>query len=200
MRWKSRLVPVLAIFFMCAALSAHAQVTYSAEGGKQPFTIGVGASNFSDDWGIKNPRQVGITMWVDWRLPLMPPILDGLGIEFEGRDVNYATPSDIPGHRMDTALGGPIYQFRRLKHIRPYGKYLMGIGSIDFPSPGATYQHDTRTVYEPGGGVDVRFWNRFSVRAEYDYQFWHKIFGPNDLTPNGFTIGAVYDFGFRSSR
>ena len=200
MRWKSMVVPVLALFFMGAALPARAQVTYSAETGKLPFTVGVGVSNFSDDWGIQDPRQVGITMWVDWRLPRMPPLLDGLGLEFEGRDVNYATPSYLPGHRMDTALGGVMYQFRRRSHIRPYGKYLLGIGSIDFPSPGATYVHDTRTVYEPGGGVDVRFWNRFSARAEYDYQFWHQIFGPNDLTPNGFTIGVVYDFGLWSSR
>jgi outer membrane autotransporter protein len=70
----------------------------------------------------------------------------------------------------------------------------MGIGSIDFPSPGTTYGHDTRTVYEPGVGTDVRFWNRFSVRGQYDYQFWHQLF-QNDLNPQGFTVGVVYDFG-----
>ncbi len=198
MRWKLMAVPVLALFFISAAISARAQVTYSAEQGKQPFTVGTGVSNFSDDWGIQNPRQVGITMWVDWRPPFIPPVLNGLGLEFEGRTVQFATPAYLPGHRMDTALGGPVYEFRRKRRIRPIISYLMGIGSIDFPSPGSTYTHDTRTVYEPGGGVDVRFWNSFSARATYDYQFWHQIFGPNDLNPNGFTIGAVYDFGLRS--
>jgi opacity protein-like surface antigen len=199
MRRKLMIVPILALFFMGAALRARAQVTYSAEEGKLPFTVGAGVSDFSDDWGNQNPRQVGITMWVDWRLPNMPSRLQGLGIEFEGRDINYSTPSYLPGHRMDTALGGAVYQWRHKSRIRPFGKYLMGIGSIDFPN-GTNYTHDTRTVFQPGGGADVRFWNSFSVRGEYDYQFWHAIFGPNDLNPNGFTIGAVYDFGLRSSR
>jgi opacity protein-like surface antigen len=193
------IMPILALFFMGAGSKARAQVTYSASEGKLPFTVGAGVSNFSDDWGYQNPRQVGITMWVDWRLPFMPHALKGLGLEFEGRDTNYDTPSYLTGHRMDTALGGPVYQFRRIGIFRPYVKYLLGIGSIDFPN-GTLYSHDTRTVYAPGGGADVRFWNRFSVRGEYEYQFWHQIFGQNDLTPNGFTVGAVYDFGLRSSK
>jgi hypothetical protein len=198
MQWKLMVLPVLALFSIGAALPARGQVTYSAEEGNLPFTVGAGVSDFSDDWGIKNPRQVGITAWVDWRVPFVPARLNGLGIEVEGRDINYATPSYLPGHRMDTILGGPIYQFRRKGRVRPFGKYLLGIGSIDFPSPGSTYSHDTRVVFEPGGGADVRFWSRFSVRAEYDYQFWHAIFGPHDLNPNGVTVGAVYDFGSRS--
>jgi|KBSMisStandDraft_5_1062788.scaffolds.fasta_scaffold262062_3 opacity protein-like surface antigen len=198
MRWKLMVVPALTLFFVVAALSARAQVTYSAEEGKQPFTVGAGVSNFSDDWGYQNPRQIGLTVWVDWRPPL-PSVLHGLGIEFEGRTIQWATPSYIPGHRMDTALGGPIYQFRRHKWIRPYVKYLIGIGSIDFPND-TSYSHDTRTVYEPAGGADVRLWNRFSVRGEYNYQYWHEIFGPRDLNPNGFSFGVVYDFGLRSSR
>jgi len=200
MRWKLIVMPILALSFVGAALPGRAQVTYSAEEGKLPFTLGAGVSDFSDDWGVLNPRQVGITMWVDWRVPHMPTVLDGLGIEFEGRDINYSTPSYLPGHRMDTALGGVIYQWRRKSRIRPFGKYVMGIGSIDFPSPGATYVHDTKTVYEPGGGADIRFWSRFSARAEYDYQFWHAIFGPNDLNPNGVTVGVVYDLGIHSSK
>ena len=200
MRWKAIILSVLALFSIAIAIPAHAQVTYSAEEGKRPFTVGVGVSDFSDDWGYLNPRQAGITVWVDWRLPHMLPILDGLGLELEGRDINFATPSYLPGHRMDTGLGGPIYQFRRKSRIRPYGKYLMGIGSIDFPNPPSTYSHDTRAVFEPGVGADVRFWNSFSARAEYDYQFWHAIFGQNDLNPQGVTFGVVYDFGGRSSR
>jgi opacity protein-like surface antigen len=199
MRWKLLVLPVLALIFMTVAFSAHAQVIYSAEEGKQPFTVGVGISDFSDDWGITNPRQLGITVTGDWRPPL-PGRLRGLGIEAEGRDINWHTPSGIPGHRMDTLLGGPFYQWRRPGRIRPYVKYLMGIGSIDFPGGGATYTHDTRAVFVPGGGVDFRVWNRVSVRGDYEYQYWHQLFGRHDLTPNGFTIGAVYDFGLRKTQ
>jgi opacity protein-like surface antigen len=193
-------VPVLALFFIVSALSARAQVTYAAEEGKQPFTVGAGVASFSDDWGYLNPRQVGLTVWVDWRPPFVPSVLHGLGVEFEGRTIQWATPSYLPGHRMDTALFGPMYQYRRHSRFRPYVKYLIGIGSIDFPVPGSTYSHDTRVVLEPAGGADVRVWNHLSVRGEYNYQFWRQIFGTHDLTPNGFSIGAVYDFGLRSSK
>jgi opacity protein-like surface antigen len=199
MRRKLTVLPLVAVFFIGMAVPARSQVTYSAEEGKLPFTVGLGISNFSDDWGNANPRQMGITLWVDGRLPHMPSVLNGLGIELEGRDINWDTPSWLSGHRMDTALGGPIYEWRRIGRVRPYAKYLMGIGSIDFPSPGKTYSHDTRDVFEPGVGANVRAWNQVSVRAEYDYQFWHAIFGPHDLNPQGFTIGAVYDFGQRLS-
>ena len=199
MRSKWSFVSITVLFILGVALPARSQVTYSAEEGKLPFTVGVGFSNFSDDWGYKNPRQNGVTLWVDWRVPGLPPVLHGLGIEFEGRDINYGTPSYIPGHRMDTGLGGPIYEWRGKNRIRPFGKYLMGIGSIDFPD-GTNYQHDTRVVFEPGIGANVRVWNRFSARVEYDYQFWHQIFGPRDLNPQGISVGMVYDFGMRSGK
>lgn len=63
MRSKLMVLPVMALFFIGAALQARAQVTYSGQEGKQPFTVGAGFSNFSDDWGVQNPRQDGITMW-----------------------------------------------------------------------------------------------------------------------------------------
>jgi opacity protein-like surface antigen len=194
-RWKLSGFLVLALLLAGTASPARAQVTYAAEEGKLPFTVGAGASYFSDDWGIANPHQVGFNVWADWRFRL-PSFFDGLGVEFEGRDVNYATPSGIAGHRMDTALGGPIYQWRKHDRFRPYVKYLIGIGSIDYPAPFLTQSHDTATVFAPAGGIDIRVWRRVSVRAEYEYQYWHHVFGDtNDLTPNGFSFGAVYDFG-----
>jgi len=124
----------------------------------------------------------------------MPRTLSGLGLEFEGRDVNYATPDYLPGHRMTTGLAGPMYQWRREHRIRPYVKYLLGIGNIDFPN-GTNYQQDTRAIFAPAGGADIRLVGRLSARGEYEYQMWHQIFGPHDLTPQGFTFGVVYDLG-----
>ena len=199
MRWKSIVVLFMAIIFMGAALPARCQVTYSAEEGKLPFTVGLGASEMWLDWGISHPRMAGITLWGDWRLASVPAPLRGLGIEFEGRDVNWATPRDLPGHRMDTALVGPMYEWRRTGRVRPYGKFLMGIGSIDYPSPGALQNHDTLTVFAPAAGANVRLWREISIRGEYEYQMWHHFLGPNNLTPQGFTLGAVYDFGRRAA-
>src|SRR5215469_6429612 len=198
MQRKLIFVPVLALFFVGAALSAHCQVVPSAEEAKLPLTIGAGFSNFSLDWGVTNPRMNGYTLWGDWRPPRMPPALNGLGIQLEGRDILWSAPSALSGHRMTTGSGGVVYQWRgwrRLPRVRPYAKFLIGFGGISFPTNSPTYKHDTRTVYEPGGGVDVLAWNGFSVRVEYVYQFWPNMFGPHALTPNGFSLGAVYDFG-----
>lgn len=194
MRWKRTAVSLLSLLIVGAASRAGAQVTYSAREGKLPFSVGFGVADFSDDWGTNNPRQVGLTIWADWRIPHLPSKIDGLGIEFEGRDVNYATPSYIAGHRMTTGLAGPMFEFRRQSRVRPFVKYLMGIGNIDFPN-GTNYQQDTRAIFAPAGGVDVRLLGRLSARGEYEYQMWHAIFGPHDLTPQGFTIGVLYDFG-----
>jgi len=194
MRWKSSSVPLLFLLLIGAASRVEAQVTYSAREGKLPLTVGFGVADFSDDWGDRNPRQVGLTLWVDWRLPHMPSKLSGLGLEFEGRDVNYATPDYLPGHRMTTGLAGPIYQWRRENRIRPYVKYLMGIGNLDFPGA-CCYQQDTRAVFAPAGGADVRLVGRLSARGEYEYQFWPELFGPHALNPQGLTIGVVYDLG-----
>lgn len=197
MRWQLA-VPVLALSLVAAVLPAYSQVTYSAKEANLPFTAGTGFSNFSLDWGTSNPRMNGYTLWGDWR----PPVLRGLGVELEGRDVPWSAPPNLSGHRMTTGSGGVNYEWRNshsLPRIRPFGKFLIGFGSISFPTNVSTppYHHDTRTVYEPGGGFDILAANNFSIRAEYDYQWWPQLFGPNALTPNGFTVGAVYDFGRR---
>jgi hypothetical protein len=194
MRRTSVIVSLLFLILVSAASRLGAQVTYSAREGRTPLSVGFGVADFSDDWGTRNPRQVGLTLWIDWHLPHMPSKLRGLGLEFEGRDVNYATPDYIPGHRMTTGLAGPMFQWRREKRIRPYAKYLLGIGNLDFPGS-CCYQQDTRAIFAPGAGADVRLIGRLSARGEYEYQMWHAIFGPHDLTPQGFTFGVVYDLG-----
>jgi hypothetical protein len=194
MRRTSVFVSLLFLFFVSVASRSRAQVTYSAREGRSPLSVGFGVADFSDDWGTRNPRQVGLTLWIDWHLPHMPPKLRGLGLEFEGRDVNYATPDYIAGHRMTTGLAGPMFQWRREKRIRPYAKYLLGIGNLDFPGS-CCYQQDTRAIFAPAAGADVRLIGRLSARGEYEYQMWHAIFGPHDLTPQGFTFGVVYDLG-----
>jgi opacity protein-like surface antigen len=43
-----------------------------------------------------------------------------------------------------------------------------------------------------GGGAEYHAWKTVWVRADYEYQWYHQYFGPHDLNPNGFTIGATY--------
>jgi len=189
------------LFFLAATLPLSSQVVPGARQGGVPIVLGAGFSSFNMDWGHGadgNLRYMdGITAWADWNFYNAPGLLRGLGVEVEGRDIDWAHPSGLPQLRHDTFLGGPIYTWRHYRKLYLYGKGFAGIGSIDFqPLPDAppTYTHDTRTVWALGGGGEYRAVGNFWLRADYEYQWWPQLFGPNALTPNGITLGMVYDF------
>jgi len=185
---------LLAALVVSAAIPACAQVTPEATAGGMPLTVGAGFSNYYTDW---NGYLSGPTLWADWNLYQLPSHLRGLGIEVEGRDLNYVRTGGVPNLRMDTIGGGPIYNIRPLFHrkVQPYAKYLAEFGSIDFTVQGfPNYHHDTRTAQAPGGGVTVRAFQNVLVRADYEYQFWPDLGHGNDLNPRGFTVGVAYDF------
>jgi opacity protein-like surface antigen len=192
MRLKLPLKLILAALFVAAVFPVYSQVTPAARQGSVPIVVGAGFSDFSLDWG-PGKRMEGISAWVDWYPNRLPTALQGLGIEAAGHDINYGLPAGFSRMRQDTGEGGLIYTWNRYRNFRPYVRYLAGIGSIDFP-PSGTYSHDTFLVLSPGGGVEYRAWQHIWIRGDYEYQFWHQTFGPHDLTPNGFTIGASYDF------
>jgi len=184
----------LAVLFLTVTFPALSQVVPAAsDGGGIPLSVGVGLSDYDLDWG-HGRRMVGISAWADWNLYHMPRLLRGLGIEAEGHAIDFARPSSLPNMRQDTALGGVTYTWRHFNKFDPYAKFVGGIGSIDFPSHNPHYHHDTFSVFAPGGGVEYRIWRHISVRGDYEYQFWTHFFGPNSLTPQGFTVGATYNF------
>jgi hypothetical protein len=192
MRLKPTLKLIFAALLVAAVLPVYSQVAPAATQGGVPIVVGGGVSDFSIDWGT-GKRMEGITAWADWFPNRLPTALHGLGIEAEGRDIDIGLPSGISRMRQDTGIGGAIYSWNRHRNFRPYAKYLLGIGSIDFP-PIGTYSHDTFLVLAPGGGIEYRAWRHVWIRGDYEYQFWHAVLGPHDLTPNGFTVGASYDF------
>jgi opacity protein-like surface antigen len=197
MHRKLAAIVILAPMFAFALIPAYAQVAPQATQGGIPLTVGGGVSDYSLDWG-PGRRMIGITGWADWRLPFRERYLSGLGVEVEGREIDWDKPSDLPKMRQETGLGGPIYILplhSRRYHL--YAKYLVGYGGIYFTSGNPYYTHDTRIIFAPGGGIDYRVWHGLSVRADYEYQFWHQIFGSHDLNPNGPTVGMVYSFGGR---
>ncbi len=190
------LKPTFKFIFMALLVATvppvYSQVSPSARQGGMPIVIGAGLSDFSIDWG-SGQRMEGISAWADWFPNRLPAALNGLGIEAEGRDIDFGRPAGVTKMRQDTGLGGLIFTWNRYRNFRPYVKYLAGIGSIDFP-PFGTYSHDTFSVFSPGGGLEYHAWRHIWIRGDYEYQFWHQVFGPHDLTPTGFTIGASYDF------
>src|SRR5579859_6774073 len=192
-RFVPRLIPTL--FLVLAMFPLHAQVRPAATQGGIPVVVGIGGADYSIDWG-PGKRMEGITAWADYYPWGMPPKIHGLGAEVEGRDLNFNRPSGLSKMRQDTALAGPVYQFSHWKNFRPVGKFLLGIGSIDFPANPKFpyYTHDTFFVTAAAGGMDVRVWHHMWARGDYEYQWWHHTFGPNDLNPNGASFGLVYDF------
>lgn len=193
MRLKRFLSPIFAVSLFILFHPAFSQTAPAAyEGRSLPLSIGAGASSMDVDWG--HSRMYGATLWIDY-YPRLPRILNGLGVDMEGRDVNYGRPSDVPSNfRQDTAAGGPTYTWRRFPNFQIYGKGLIGFGSLDFKlvnDPG--YTHETRTIYAPGGGIQARAFRHIWIRADYEYQIWPDLFQKND-NPQGVTLGAVYDF------
>ena len=191
-----RLKIVLTTILLISGTPLFSQVAPARERGL-PIAIGVGFSDFDTDW---SGRERGTTVWVDWNFYSAPSLLKGLGLEVEGRDLSYGRSGSDPNLRLDTVGGGPIYTWRRFQKVHPYGKFLINYGSIDFTSSDPDYKHDTRTVYTPGVGVKYKAFRNIWLRGDYEYQFWTDFFHHNALNPEGFTIGASFDFRHIHSR
>ena len=156
MRFKLFLSLFAAILIAGSVSFARAQVVYSAQERHLPIAVGTGVSNFDLDYGKDaggERRMYGISAWVGWDIPHTPRILYGLGMEAEGRDINWNLPSTLTQMRQDTITGGVVYSWRQSSpYVQPYFKYLAGMGSIDFP-PAGHYSHDTRAISAPGAGL-----------------------------------------------
>ncbi len=193
-----RLKIFFAVFLICVSVPAFAQVAPAATSeGSLPLSVGGGATMMDLDWGHFR-RMEGPTVWIDWNLGHMPRSLDGLGIELTGHAIDYGKPASIPRMRQDSYGGGAIYTVHHYRNVRPYGKFLIGYGSIDFDSPNPFYKHDTRTIFTAGGGLDYHLAGHLWARGDYEYQFWPHMFqGAQTLDPQGITLGVTYKFGHR---
>lgn len=187
-----KLIPrVFITILVAAACPVFAQVVPAAsQSGSIPLVVGAGYSNLTMDWGPGH-RSSGISAWVD--LFPFPGRFRDIGLEAEGRSSQWG--NSIPNLRQDTGQLGVIYSVSRYAKFHPYGKYLVGIGSMDFPAfkniP--NYTHDTFTITSAAAGADVQAHGHLWLRAEYQYQWWHNTFGPNTTNPNGVTIGVQWD-------
>lgn len=154
-----------------------------------PWTIGGGFSNY--DLGLDSSRMDGVTAWLNWRVPTHLPIVNRLGVEVEGREIIFQKPAQFERMRQETALGGATLALPGYRRIQPYAKYLIGIGGIYFANSG--YDHDTRKILVPGGGIVLPVHGAWSVRADYEYQTWRRLFSDESIHPNGVTIGVVWN-------
>jgi hypothetical protein len=186
---------ILAVLLACASIRSFSQVAPAAgpQRSNWPVSVGLAFSAYNSDLG---GHLKGTTLWADWNFYKLPPLLDGFGIELEARDLSYGRTGSDPKLRMDTVAGGVIYTTHFYRRFHPYGKFLIGQGSVDFTSSDPNYTHDTRSLYVAGGGADTRFYKSLWLRVNYEYQFWPVFFHPNQtMNPHGIDIGVAYDFG-----
>jgi Outer membrane protein beta-barrel domain len=99
-----------------------------------------------------------------------------------------------------SALGG-VRIDRQFGNFRPYANFLIGRGEIDYQNGGfiigpITYLSSTTNVYSPGGGVDYDFTDHFSLKADFQYQFWSTpVVSSGSIHPKATTLALVYRFG-----
>lgn len=186
---------ILAVASFAAVSQAVSQTVPAAYQGRLPFTIGGGASNFNADWG--HERIYGYSIWGDWHPGGLPRLLDGLGVEVQGRDLDFGLTHPTPGFQEFTFGGGGIYTYRHFARFRPYGKVLVEFGKLDYSK--SEYVSDK--VYAPSFGIEFHAIQRMWVRADYEYQAWPNLlngkiagFAGKSLDPQGFTLGVSYDF------
>jgi opacity protein-like surface antigen len=197
------------LLFLLSSLSVGAQSRPSAREAGLPLSVGFGYSNYNIDFdnfkrsAEESPRMGGLSAWIDLDLSGLRFVPNGLGIEAKGDSIRYGRPQDYSEMSQTAALAGPIYHWRRRSALHPYGKFLLGYGRTYFPARYGKwvgpYHFDTRTVYAPGGGVDLHAYGPLWVRADYEYQMWPQLFG-RTVTPNGFTLGVSYDLSHRYLR
>jgi hypothetical protein len=184
------------LFFAGIAVSSSAQVAPSATGGGGwTFGAGAGVSYFHMDYN--RGQEFGGTLWVDATRNDGLFFVKGLGVEMEARDISFDRGALLPNDmRTDTIGGGPIYSWRHFPRFRPYGKFLVSYGNVDITKNG--YHYDW-VLYSPGAGVEYRPFGRLWLRADYEYQIWPNSINGYTYTPDGVTVGAVYEFGHRHS-
>lgn len=193
---------LLSALVVPAVFPAFSQVVPAATEGHLPLRVGAGLSYYfthlanggtAGNYSAFKGNLMGPAAWVDWNFYRLPWFLNGLGVEVEGRHLNYARTGTDPLLREDTGEAGPIYTLRHFNNIHPYIKALAGFGSVDFYNGDPYYKHDTRTIYVPGAGVEYRMGHDLWLRGDYEYELWTH-FGDGILKPQGFTIGVTYDF------
>jgi Outer membrane protein beta-barrel domain len=173
------------LLFLAATFAAHcpAQVEHSAISGGPTVRAGGEFSIFQPDYagqGIAQTspnRLYGIGAFVD------ADFTRWIQVEAQGRWLHWNKYAGIYQNTYGIGPRVPIWEFQ---HFTPYGKFLIGWGSMSDLNGKAT-------TFTYGGGVDYhpnRLSPRLTVRGDFEYQDW-RVADPN-LHPYGGSIGVSY--------
>jgi hypothetical protein len=159
--------------------SLHAQALPTASGLGSQLSVGGEGSYYQMDYGKRYVGGFAAYAEVDptWRY----------GAEAEVRFSRLGAEESVTE---TTFMAGPrVTLSRHQGRIRPYAKFLVGVGKINFPFNYATGSY---LAYAPGGGLDYVINERWTVRAvDVEYQNWPK-FTYGALNPYGISVGVAF--------
>lgn len=176
-------LPFVLAVMLCAS-SLMAQVVPAAKGGDTRFLVGGEYYYFKTDFP-STVKMHGIGAFADYHFS------PRFAVEGEARFLNFGS---FHGENEKTYLVGPKIYLRPYARLKPYGKFLFGHASIQYPF---SIGKGSYFAYAPGGGIDYRVQRNWYFRAEYEYQFWPSAPGisgqpSNELKPNGLSVGFAY--------
>lgn len=160
------------------------QVVPAAKGGDARLLVGGEYSYFKTDFPSTVHMQ-GIGAFADFNAT------PRLGLEGEARFIYF---DDFHGENETTYMIGPKVYLFPFWRIKPYGKFLLGRGSIQYPF---SIGKGSYFAYAPGVGVDYRARRNWYFKVDYEFQFWPSAPGipgepSNGLTPSGISGGIAY--------
>jgi len=165
---------------------AQAQVIPSAQDGRHALWAGGEYSNTHAGFPYQSSQRLwGIGGFADYHLTTH------IDAEAEARFQRF---NSFYGETEDNYLAGPRYLVGTLGKFQPFAQFLVGLGKMQYPFNIGSGQY---LALAPGGGVNYRISRKWSLRGEYEYQFWPG--SPNfinepahQITPNGFHAGLSY--------
>ncbi len=176
----NRLTVVFFSLFFVAAMSARAQVTASASSHGTKLYAGGEGSLFQPDYAGGTAAQTspqhlyGIGAYVD------ADFTRWIQIEGEARWLRW---NQYKGVDENTYMIGPRVPIIEYKGLKPYGKFLIGMGNGNFLTGDAT-------AMAFGGGLDYRLSKKLTLRAfDFEYQDWRV---GTSLHPIGGSVGLSY--------
>ena len=164
-------------FLVGGSIAAQGQAipAYKAE---PPVFVGVFFSGTHPDYGTNTIDGFGA--YADL------PLWRFVGAEGEIRFGKFNT---VDGVEESTYLGGPKVSYSIGHGIIPYGKFLVGGGTFNYPFKEG---YDHHTVFAFGGGFDYRLTNHWYVRGDFEKQRWS--FGNGAIWPSTLSAGVAYRF------
>jgi opacity protein-like surface antigen len=166
--------------------TAHAQAVPSATYPLRTLWVGVQYSNIHAGFPYQSSQRLtGISFFADYH------IQHRIAIEADARFLRWGA---FYGLAENNYLAGPRFTIWDAGKLRPYGQFLLGLGSLHFPFNIGDSRY---LALAPAGGVNYRLSRKWTLNGEYEYQLWPgspdiSNQPAHEIAPNGFHAGLAY--------